>query len=87
MKKLWYIIFPKKYYWYRVRYEYKKKNDILFSWNTSVGVSKQDSINNSREIKLIPPPLHKSELVGLSSLCNGDLYVEPVCYLGYFKNG
>lgn len=76
---------PKKYHWYEVRYKYYKNSQLLFSWTAYVGLSRQATTLNERQIKLIPPPVHKMTGVDKSLLVNGVLLVEFNCYLGKFR--
>ena len=85
---LLYAVFPKKYYWYQVKYVYRDKvnGKILFDFQGQVGLVKQNTINNQRRINKINIPLHKMDSVN-HLLCNGILSVETICYLGKFSNG
>ena len=86
LKRLFYKLFPKRYYWYQVKYIYKKKDaTIILAWQQQIGLIKHKTILNPRQVKKIPKPLHKDELVK-HLLCNGIFQVESIAYLGRFKS-
>jgi|688.fasta_scaffold559828_2 hypothetical protein len=72
------------YYWYEVRYKYSNNGHNIFDWVTQIGVRERKTLMNSREIKKIPKPLHNDKKVK-RLLCNGQMSVEIMCYLGRFS--
>jgi hypothetical protein len=74
-------------YAYRVKLEYKKHRTgaVIIASNTrTVYLSTPNTIGNHREIKkALAPELIKA--LPRRLLCNGFIYVEPVCYLGWVK--
>jgi len=62
-------MFKKKYYWYQVNFKYTNNNAVVFYWNEQVGLTKQNSVINSRLIKKIVKPLHLKSGVQQRLLC------------------
>lgn len=73
-------------YWYVVRYIYKDSNhNTIFDFVSYVGLTNKNFILDARRIKKIISPLHQIKFIHSSFLQNGNLFVEPICYLGWFK--
>ena len=75
----------KELHWYTVRFVYKTKTDNrIFDFTTSVGITEQKYILNHKLIK----KEHFYSLVSKNYLkdflCNGNLGLEVICYLGKF---
>jgi hypothetical protein len=74
------------YHWYEVRYRYNNNGNNIFDWTTQIGLQNKKVILNARELKKIQTPLHKNKYLNAKRfLCNGQLTVEIVCYLGRFS--
>ena len=72
-----------KYYRYRIRVEYRLKNDPnAIAWMmTTICVKKQNFIDTRRKItKTVGPQLISS--IPKARLCNAEIVFEPTCYLG-----
>lgn len=80
---VFYYFFPKKYYWYQVRYIYLVKGVKIFDWVKRVGFSKNNTVLNNRLVRK-----NASNLYLLNGsrkfLNNGTLEFEFICYLGRF---
>lgn len=75
-----------KYYWYQVKYLYKDKDNLLlFEWQTQVGLTKQSTILDKRELKKITNVLQVDKKIK-RYLCNGLFDVEIICFLGRFSS-
>ena len=75
-----------KYHWYEVRFIYKTKSgNKVFDFVNQVGFKNQSDILKSRLVKTTIDPLY-SIPSARTLLCNGLLYTERVCYLGYFES-
>jgi hypothetical protein len=72
------------YYWYEVRYKYSNNGHNIFDWVTQIGVRDRKTLLNSRDIKKIQKPLDNDKKVK-RLLCNGQMSVEIICYLGRFS--
>ena len=73
-------------YWYSVRFIYKDKyGQKIMDWTADVGLTQKKTILKAREIKKIQLPMHKIKGIPKKLLCNGNLFFEPVTYLGWFK--
>lgn len=75
---------PKKYHWYGIRYIYKKNGIKIFDFANEVGLVEQKTILNRRKIKKLAGPLYRVPNAK-PLLCNGNLDMEILCYLGYFS--
>ena len=79
-------IFRKKFYWYRLRFTYRNKENktILIEWTSTYGFKSKRLLLDLRNIKrdigldLSVVPKH--------ILCNGILQVEPIFYIGKLNN-
>lgn len=85
VKKIYRKIFPKKYYRYVVEFTYRNKSNgkKIVVWQEKIKISDQNILLNSRKLKKCVRPLHKWRLIK-NNLCNGVLFVCPICYLGKF---
>jgi hypothetical protein len=70
---------------YRVKFVYSVAGKDLFTQVCTVGVSKQKTINDHRHLKKINGALHKINDIPIRMLNNGQLSVEPICYLGRWR--
>jgi len=82
--KLFKRLFPQKYYWYSVKYTYRKNGEQILNWTTEIGVVHKHDILNDRRMKKAETPLHKMP-IEKRLLCNGTLGVTRLAYLGRFK--
>lgn len=74
------------YYWYEVRYKYNNNGHNIFDWVTQIGVQDRKVLLNARKLKKIQTPLHKDKSKKVKRfLCNGQMSVEIICYLGRFS--
>ena len=74
----------KIYHWYQVAITYKKKNNLIFRSRFIIGVDHQSQLLDFRKLKKYHVPEIAAEMK--IYLCNGSFFLEPVCYLGYFKD-
>ena len=73
-------------YWYHVRFIYKNKvGERLFDWTAEIGLSEKRTILKKRVVKKISLPLHKIKDMPKYLFCNGNLSVETITYLGWFR--
>ena len=81
-------LFKKKeeLHWYTVRFIYKtKKDNRIFAFTTSVAVTEQKYILNHKLIKKEHFYSFVSKNYLKDFLCNGNLGLEVICYLGKFS--
>jgi len=76
----------RKYHWYSVKfiYETKNTNHVVLDYHNQVGFKDQSSILDFRKVKKAMGPIYGIDSTR-SHLCNRNLNVELVCYLGYFS--
>ena len=79
-------LFPKKYYWFQVRFIYSVDSRKLFDFVTEVGLESKETILQKRRIKKLTKPVHLREGIPKYMLKNGTFAVEVISYLGRFKN-
>lgn len=86
ISKLKEILFPKRVYLFKVRYSYVNQNGTeIFSWEASVKLEDKKQIKKERTLKKLCP--FNSVTQNLSHLlCNGELNVKPLNYVGAFSS-
>lgn len=72
------------YYWFEVKFVYTKDNTQIMYWTNQLGVKKLKSMANKRALAKAMQPLHKNEKIK-KYLCNGELNIEVICYLGRYS--
>ena len=70
---------------YRVKFQYKIRHKVLFEFTRTVTVYDKARIDNHRETKVALGDWVKDMPEIKRYLCNGKLFVEPICYLGRWK--
>ena len=71
---------------YRVKFQYKDGTRLVFEFTRTLTVYKHSQIDSGRELKLSLGDWVKDTPEVKRYLCNGKLFVEPVCYLGRWKD-
>lgn len=87
MRDLWLALSFRLFGWhqYRVRFDYMRGGRVVFSFTTTVGVEDPKSIDNHRFIKRARGPITNVKGLPRHLLCNGEINMEPTCYLGRWK--
>jgi hypothetical protein len=83
------MIFSKKLHWYRFEFIYKVKCRVVFTVRKTVGMKLQSQSDNHKAIKrdMCPRIIEMVVKDGHKELLrNGAFEVEPICYLGRWKN-
>ena len=70
-----------KSHFFRVRCDYIKNRNVLYSFNITISCQKKEAIvYGTKEIKSLLVKKIPSQI-----LCNGKIHIEPLCYLGKFR--
>ncbi len=75
-----------KRYWYECNVKYLVNGVLIFSYIQQIGLVEQSGILNRREMKKSDLPLHLNKKIDKKRLRNGEIDLEVICFLGYFKN-
>lgn len=81
---MWWNLKTNQRYWYNLKYTYSKKGVVKSEWYAQIGLLDKRDVLNGRELKNVTP-LHKISFKNQLDLCNGQLQVTVLCYLGRFS--